>query len=440
MTTYRQPHVLRSRRLWMGAGLIVAIVSSLFALFYVGGNINPPGHLKNLPVALVNGDSGANVNGKTLNFGEQAVAGIQRSEQTNHSIAWQTVSAAEAETLLGQGKVYGALEIPSNFSRALLSLTSAGGSPAERPTIDVLTNQAAGSLGSSFASTANQNAVHSASIAIGKQLLAAAEQQGAHLGGATQLLLADPVAVNISSGHALGANSGIGLTAFYYALVLVVVGMLAANIITSQVDTALGYLHADLGPIRQRYPLRHTSRTHTLLIGITLMLGLSILAGSLVELMAVGVLGMDASHLALLWVFSVSTIAVVGISALTLLAAFGTPGMLLLTIIFVALAVPSSGATVPIQALPGFFHWLAEFEPLRQITGGLRSILYFNAQGSAGLQRAWIAMAIALPAALIWGFGITRFYDLRGLHRVPPPDPSGDPETATAQQTPGATS
>jgi len=432
MTTDRPPHVLRSARLWIGSGLLVAILSSVFATLYVGGNLDPVGHLKNLPVALVNEDSGAVVDGRAVNFGEHVVAGIQRSEQADHSIAWQDVSASKARTLLGQGKVYGALEIPPNFTQALRSLTAADGSAPVRPTIDVLTNQAAGSLGSSFASTANQTAAHAASAGLGKELLAAAEQQGLHLDGATQLLLADPVTINVASGHALGSHSGNGLTAFYYALVLIVVGMLAANVVISQVDTALGYLHADLGPIRQRYPLRHTSRAHTLPIGIALMLGLSIVAGSLVELMAVGVLGMDASHLALLWVFSVSAIAVVGISALTLLAAFGTPGMLVLTVVFVALAIPSSGGTVPIQALPGFFRWLAEFEPLRQVTGGIRSILYFNAQGSAGLDRAWTAMAIALPVALIWGFGVTHLYDRKGLHRVPKPDHAGALEPTTA--------
>ena len=425
MTIDRSPHVLRSARLWVGAGLLVAILSSVFGVLYVGGNLDPVGHLKDLPVALVNEDSGADVDGVAVNFGEHVVAGIARSERSDHSIAWRAVSTGEARTLLGQGKAYGALEIPSDFTRALLSLTSTDGSPAVRPTIEVLTNQAAGSLGSSFASTANQTAAHAASAAIGKQLLAAAEEHGSHVGGATQLLLADPVTVTVASGHALGSHSGNGLTAFYYALVLIVVGMLAANVVISQVDTALGYLHADFGPIRQRYPLRRTSRAHTLLIGIVLMLGLSVVAGSLVELMTVGVLGMDASHLGLLWVFSVSAIAVVGISALTLLAAFGTPGMLVLTVVFVALAIPSSGGTVPIQALPGFFRWLAEFEPLRQVTGGVRSILYFNAQGGAGLDRAWTAMAIALPLALVWGFGVTHLYDRKGLHRVPQSDHAG---------------
>jgi ABC-type polysaccharide/polyol phosphate export permease len=245
-------------------------------------------------------------------------------------------------------------------------------------------------------------------------------------------MLADPAAVEVADGHPVGARSAMGLSAFYYALVLLVCGMLGANVITSQVDNALGYLHTDYGPIRRRTPVRHTCRVRTLAISTVLMLGLSVVMGSLVEATTVGLLDMDASHLGLLWLYSVATIAVVGISGLALLAAFGTPGMLVSTIVFIAMAVPSSGATVPLEALPGVFRTLAEFEPLRQLTGGLRSILYYGAQGDAGLTRAWAAMGIALAASLVFGFGTTRLYDRRGLHRIPQPAQSPDAAAAPA--------
>ncbi|MEU0031119.1 hypothetical protein [Streptomyces sp. NPDC006335] len=53
------------------------------------------------------------------------------------------------------------------------------------------------------------------------------------------------------------------------------------------------------------------------------------------------------------------------------------------------MAVPTSGATVPLQAPPGFYRVLGEFEPLRQITDAVRSILYYDAQADAGLPRGW---------------------------------------------------
>ncbi|MEU3778489.1 DUF3533 domain-containing protein [Streptomyces sp. NPDC032472] len=447
--------VLRSPKLWIGSGLILAVVSTLFALLYVGGNVNPKGNLRDLPVALVNSDRGADTGGKHVNLGEQVVAGIEKSAASNHSIAWQVMTRQEADKRLGQGKLYGALVVPADFTTAVAGLTpapqqgqaqaqgqAAQGQAAQgqaqpqgqgqaqpqpaRPTLTVLTNQSAGSIGSSMASGASQKAAHAASAQLGKDLLGRAAGQGAQLSPAAKLMLADPVAVEIADGHPLGARSAMGLSAFYYALVLLVCGMLAANVVNSQVDNALGYLHTDMGPFRQRTPLRHTSRVRTLAVNTVIMLGLSVVMGSLVEATTVGLLDMDASHLGLLWLYSVGTIAVVGISGLALLAVFGTPGMLLSTIVFIAMAVPSSGATVPLEALPGFFRTLSEFEPLRQLTGGLRSILYYGAQADAGLTRAWTAMGIALAVSLAFGFGMTRLYDRKGLHRIPRPEEAAD--------------
>ncbi|MEU8463365.1 YhgE/Pip family protein [Streptomyces sp. NPDC029003] len=434
------PSVLRRPQLWIGTGLIAAVVSMMFALLYVGGNVNPRGNLRDLPVALVNADGGADAGGRHLNLGDQVVSGIEKAAEGDRSIDWQVVSREEADARLGSGKVFGALVIPRDFSATVTALTApqppAQGKPAP-PTLTVLTNQAAGSIGSSMSSQAAQKAAHSASASIGQELLKQAAAQKTPLPTAAQLKLADPVTVAVADGHPLGSRSAMGLSAFYYALVLVVCGMLGANVVNSQVDTALGYLHTDFGPFRKREPVQHTSRVRTLAIGMALMLGLSVVMGTLVEVATVGILDMDASHLGLLWLYSVATIAVVGLGSLALFAAFGTPGMLLATIVFVAMAVPSSGATVPLQALPGFFRALAEFEPLRQITEGLRSLLYYGAQADAGLTRAWASMGVALVAALLFGFAVTRLYDRRGLHRIPHPDgETGTPDAAPAGTAP----
>ncbi|MCB5167704.1 SNG1 family protein [Streptomyces bambusae] len=454
MPTPTPPSVLRSPRLWLGTGLIAAVVSMLFALLYVGGNVNPRGDLRDLPVALVNEDAGARAGGRQVDAGAQVVAGIEKAAKDDDSIDWQVLTRAEADRKLGQGKVYGALVIPKDFSATVTGLlapppAAAGAQapagkpaaaqqkqvaqkPAAPPSLTVLTNQSAGSIGSSMASQASQKAAHTASARIGQDLLKQAAAAKAQLPPAARLMLADPVTVTVADGHPLGDRSAMGLSAFYYALVLVVCGMLGANVVNSQLDSALGYLHADFGPFRQRMPVRHTNRVRTLAIGSVLMAGLSVVMGTLVEVATVGLLDMDASHLGLLWVYSVAAIMVVGISALALFAAFGTPGMLLATIVFIAAAVPSSGATVPIHALPEFFRTLSAFEPLRQITDGLRAILYFDAQGDAGLARGWTAMGIALAVSLVFGFAVTRLYDRRGLHRIPhPADAQEDAGTKT---------
>ncbi|MEU5083797.1 DUF3533 domain-containing protein [Streptomyces sp. DSM 40868] len=409
--------MLRERGLWVGSGIILGLVSLAFALLYLGANIDPPGHLRDLPVGLVNADKGGTVGGKSVRMGDEVTDKIATTP-TDGKISWQRVDRARADELLAQGKLYGALVVPENFTASVAGLSAPGGQRPIRPVLTVLTNQSAGSLGSSMASQASQKAAHAASSALGRHLTRAAAGQPA-ASAAERLLLADPVSVQVGDGHPLGSNSGMGLTAFYYALVLVVSGMLGANVLHSQVDAALGYGHSDLGPWRRQRPLVAASRAHTFAAAATLMLGLSLMMGSLIMGAAVGILGMDAAHLPQLWLLSVCAVAAVGVGALALLAAFGTPGMLLVTMVFIAMAVPSAGATTPVEALPGFYRGLAEFEPLRQITGGVRSILYFDAQGAAGLSRAWVMTGVALAGGLGFGFGATWFYDRRGLHRRP---------------------
>lgn len=415
--------VLRERGLWTINGALVGTMALLFAVLYIGANVDPVGHLHKLPVGLVNADQGAIVEGKQVNLGAQATRSITKSTVGEDRIQWKVMDEKEMEEELGQGKLFGALVVPGDFTSSTVALTapSAGRKPV-RPQLRVLTNQSAGSLGSNIAWSATAEAAADVSRQVGSELTA---QTATKLTAAERLLLADPAAVTLEDGHPLGPRSGFGLTAFYYALVLVVCGMLSANVISGQVDHALGYAKNEMGPLRIDRPVIRASRVQTLTISSILMVGLSLLMGSLVLAGAVGLMGMDASNLSLLWLYSVCAIAVVGIGALALLAVFGTPGMLLVALIFIAMAVPTAGATTPIEALPSFYRFLAEFEPLRQITAGVRSILYYGAQGDAGLTRGWTMMAVGLVLAALFGFGVTGWYDRKGLHRIP----SGEDKT-----------
>jgi YhgE/Pip-like protein len=420
MNGIRPFRVLRARPLWIASGVITGVLALLFGLFYVGPNIDPAGHTKNLPVGLVNSDKGASVGGKQINLGAQITGSIKTSTASGGKIDWKVMDEKEVKEELGKGKLYGALVVPADFTFSVTALTgsSATDKPV-RPQLTVLTNQSAGSIGSNIARQATTTVAEGASLELGKQLTAQAQAQQAKLPTAARVLLADPAAVTVKDGHPLDSHSGLGMSAFYYALVLVVCGMLSANVISGQVDHALGYTHNDMGPLRIHRPLIKATRVQSLAMSSTLMAALSLLMGTLVMVGTIGIMGMDASHLPLLWLYSVAAIAVAGIGALALLAVFGTPGMLVVTLVFIAMAVPTAGATTPIESLPAFYRLLAEFEPMRQIVGGVRSILYYDAQGDAGLTRGWVMMAVGLAAAALFGFGMTSWYDRKGLHRTP---------------------
>jgi ABC-type multidrug transport system permease subunit len=191
-------------------------------------------------------------------------------------------------------------------------------------------------------------------------------------------------------------------------------------IVNMSVDGVLGYATTEIGPVwRQRQPVA-ISRWQTLLAKWVMAIGLTVILTSLMLGVAVGILKMNAPHFGSLWLLSWFAATVIAIGTLVLFAALGTVGKLVALLVFVYLALASSGGTVPLDALSGFFRFLANFEPLRQILDGVRAILYFDARGDAGLDRAWVASGLGLVFWVALGVGATTWYDRKGLDRMPP--------------------
>ena len=70
--------------------------------------------------------------------------------------------------------------------------------------------------------------------------------------------------------------------------------------------------------------------------------------------------------------------------------------------------------------LGGFYRFVANFEPLRQILGAVRAILYFEASGAAGLDRGVLLTAIGLVFWVLVGTAVTIAYDRKGQYRLQP--------------------
>ncbi|MFB7180804.1 YhgE/Pip domain-containing protein [Streptomyces sp. NPDC056257] len=416
--------LVRRPQLWLVPTILTGLLALLLSLLYMGGIVNPNAELRDLPIALVNEDTGKPPPGQQQNLGAQITASIA-ADPAGGKADWRELSLAQARDQLDSGKVYGALVIPAGFTDAVTALPTAAAT--RLPTLTVLTNPGKGSLGSSLASQITTQAAHRASRAVGEQLTAAA---GASATPTTKLLLADPVDVVTQVGHPIGAHSGLGLTAFYYTLLLVLAGFMGGNVISNGVDTALGYADNEIGPWHTRRPTVPVNRTQTLLLKMLMTAGITLVSTTLVMVACVGILGMDASHLPLLWVYSYCAALAVGLGVQAINAAFGGIGQLVSMFVFIVLGLPSSGATVPLQAVPAFYRFLSHFEPMRQLSDGVRAILYFDARGDAGLTRSWIMIALGTVLALLFGFAMTAYYDRKGLKRLtpqpPPPQPVQD--------------
>ncbi|KQB85857.1 YhgE/Pip domain-containing protein [Corynebacterium lowii] len=100
--------------------LVVTCLPLVFGGLFVWAYYDPIGHMNKLPVALVNSDEGAQANGTTLNAGEQVAERMVDSDELD----FRLVSAEEAKEGVTQGDYYFAVELPKDFSQAVVSVNS----------------------------------------------------------------------------------------------------------------------------------------------------------------------------------------------------------------------------------------------------------------------------------------------------------------------------
>jgi YhgE/Pip-like protein len=391
-------------------------------LFYVGSVVNPVGHLRGLPVSLVNEDRGTTVGSRQVSFGRELQSGLLTSHSLTTLLSVTTEPLASAKHRMDHNGAYVTLVIPSNFTTSLLALTGAqqpaGVAAARLPRVDLLTNRRAGSVGVQLANGVFEPAIARASHQLGKELLASPLLQ-VHT-PATVAVLADPISVVAVEYRPLPPHSALALSAFYIALLTLMCGFIAATIINTTVDAATGYATTDLGPRwQQRAPLP-INRWQTLVTKWVMALPITGLLTGLMLIVAVGVLRMDAPAVGLLWLFAWLAAASVAAGTLVLFATLGSQGQLIALLLFVYLGLASAGGTVPIEALPGPLRAVSEVEPLRQILSGTRAILYFDSAGDAGLTRGFITASAGLIFWLAVGAAVVRWYDRKGFHRIRP--------------------
>ncbi|MFG2709564.1 YhgE/Pip family protein [Streptomyces goshikiensis] len=107
----------------------------LYGALYLWSFWDPYGRLDKVPVALVNSDQGATVDGKHLDAGGE----ITKKLRDSRTFDWREVSADEAAKGLEDGKFYLSLTMPADFSEKIAS--SSGDDPTTGA-LQVRTNDA----------------------------------------------------------------------------------------------------------------------------------------------------------------------------------------------------------------------------------------------------------------------------------------------------------
>ncbi|EJP6474052.1 YhgE/Pip domain-containing protein [Clostridium botulinum] len=133
------------------AALIIVIglcfIPSLYAWINIKACWDPYANTGNLPIAVINKDEGMMVKGKYTNVGD----GIVKNLKNNKKIGWTFVDEWQGNYGLNEGKYYALIEIPPNFTRGLMSLTT---TDPQKPNIIYRVNEKANAIATKITNAA----------------------------------------------------------------------------------------------------------------------------------------------------------------------------------------------------------------------------------------------------------------------------------------------
>lgn len=100
---------------------VISFIPIMYSGFFLGSIWDPYGQVKNLPVAFVNEDKGAQLNGQTVNIGQS----VEQKLKSNHYLGWEFVDKQQADDGVNSGHFYAVVTVPTDFSAKAASITAA---------------------------------------------------------------------------------------------------------------------------------------------------------------------------------------------------------------------------------------------------------------------------------------------------------------------------
>jgi uncharacterized phage infection (PIP) family protein YhgE len=246
---------------------------------------------------------------------------------------------------------------------------------------------------------------------VARQDLAALSRAHARLAPQAAPLYASPVRIVQTVAAPAPANTGRGGAPFYLALTVLLTAILGTGVLSQGVDAFnRGIAARGAKPGDVRTWLRKT----------LLALALCLLAALVQTWIVVNLLGVPTSAWTTFMLFTLLCLAVAALFTLFWSTLAGPRGIVLTILFAIALGVPASGGTVPVQFLSDPYVWLHSWAPLRFIVDGYRAIILFGGRTDAGLGTATLALLIysALFAGLAAGIAILK--DRRQIRSQPP--------------------
>ena len=110
---------LRKNKILLLSMAVISFIPIMYSGFFLGSIWDPYGQVKNLPVAFVNEDKGAQLNGQTVNIGQS----VEQKLKSNHDLGWEFVNKQQADSGVSSGHFYAVVTVPTDFSAKAASIT-----------------------------------------------------------------------------------------------------------------------------------------------------------------------------------------------------------------------------------------------------------------------------------------------------------------------------
>ena len=111
-------HLFKNKILLLSMA-VISFIPIMYSGFFLGSIWDPYGQVKNLPVAFVNEDKGAQLNGQMLNIGQS----VEQKLKNNHDLGWEFVNKQQADSGVSSGHFYAVVTVPTDFSAKAASIT-----------------------------------------------------------------------------------------------------------------------------------------------------------------------------------------------------------------------------------------------------------------------------------------------------------------------------
>ena len=391
-----------------------ALMGGLITSSYIGGLVDPVGHLDAAPIAFVNADRGTTVGGTQLDAGSEIEQKVIATG--GRKIDWEVLDTqAEAERRIRDDDLWGAIVVPEGFSASVAAMATAP-TTAQQADLVVLTNEGSGLFQPSFFREVSTEAVDATSSTVRDQLVTLLDQAGTTLPAEAAVVIGDPVVARETAVIALPEKAGRGIAPFYLTVMITLAGFLAASIVGIGIDLMRGSDRLEL--LGRPVELRPGGVDHDVrplrLWGLKALPTLlaAVLAGLAAVAMALVVFGMDVSSASKAYAVGALGAAAVAMISLWFLTLFGIAGELLGVLFTTIVGVPAALGIYPYEAVPGFFRFVATWHPMRYMSDAMRSIAFFDASG-AGLGRGVVVVAVWLVGALLVGLATAWLLDRR---------------------------